>query len=411
MKLELDLGIDNVKLESQSADKQGSIVLRVKSTKEETRCKNCGQKARIGYGYAAEIKVRHLSVFDTPTYIVIQPARYKCEHCNNVSTEEHDWFDPRSKTTKALDQYLSRMVINSTIADVAKKERIGYKSVVSAINRQVNKEVDWEQYEKLGILGIDEISNKKGHQEYYTIISSKTADKLSVIAVLTDRKKETVKEFLESIPKHLKKTVDSVCTDMYDGFVNSAKEVFGEQKVVIDRFHVAKLYREPLDKLRVKEMRRLKAILSPEEYAELEGMMWVLRKKHELLTADDKRKLKKLYKYSPMLKQAHSLALKLTHIFNSHGSRKSSLTKINRWVAKIERSNLKCFDKFIVTANKYLFGILNYFKKRKNSGFVEGLNNKIKLIKRRCYGFFKVESFFQRLVLDLTGYDRFMSIN
>ena len=152
---------------------------------------------------APEIKIRHLSILDTPTYIIIQPARYKCEHCNNVSTEEHDWFDPRSKTTKALDQYLSRMVINSTIADVAKKERIGYKSVVSAINRQVNKEVDWEQYEKLGILGIDEISNKKGHQEYYTIISSKTADKLSVIAVLTDRKKETVKEFLETIPKHL----------------------------------------------------------------------------------------------------------------------------------------------------------------------------------------------------------------
>ena len=158
-------------------------------------------------------------------------------------------------------------------------------------------------------------------------------------------------------------------------------------------------------------MLRLKAKLAPEEYGKLEGMMWILRKKHELLTADDKRKLKKLYKYSPTLKQAHSYALKLTHIFNSHGSRKSSLTKVNRWIAKIEKSNLKCFTKFIATLQKYQFGILNYFKNRKTSGFVEGLNNKIKLIKRRCYGFFKVESFFQRLILDLTGYDRFMSCN
>ena len=411
IELQVKLNIENIELLSQTADNLGDIILKVNSTKQETKCKNCGQKATKKYGNAPEIKIRHLSILDTPTYIIIQPVRYKCEHCDNVTTEEYDWCDQRSKTTKALDRYIARMLINSTISDVAKKVGIGYKTVVSSIDREVNKIVDWNQYEKLGTVGIDEISNKKRHQEYYTIISSEIDGKLSVIAILPDRKKETVKEFLESIPKHLKKTVTSVCTDMYDGFVNAAKEVFGEQKIVIDRFHVAKLYREPLDKLRVQEMLRLKAKLAPEEYGKLEGMMWILRKKHELLTADDKRKLKKLYKYSPTLKQAHSYALKLTHIFNSHGSRKSSLTKVNRWIAKIEKSNLKCFTKFIATLQKYQFGILNYFKNRKTSGFVEGLNNKIKLIKRRCYGFFKVESFFQRLILDLTGYDRFMSCN
>ncbi len=67
---------------------------------------------------------------------------------------------------------------------------------------------------------------------------------------------------------------------------------------------------------------------------------------------------------------------------------------------------ISCFDKFISTLNKYWNDILNYFhrKQRKNSGFIEGLNNKIKVIKRRCYGIFKIENLFQRIFLDLEGY-------
>ena len=131
----------------------------------------------------------------------------------------------------------------------------------------------------------------------------------------------------------------------------------------------------------------------------------------QCLDESDKRKLEKLYAYSPKLRKAHNFALKLTHIFNTHGSRKSSIAKINRWISKVERSDLTCFNSFIVTLEKYKSGIVNYFKNRKNSGFVEGLNNKIKVIKRRCYGFFKVESLFQRLFLDLRGYDAFGSTN
>jgi len=303
-------------------------------------------------------------------------------------------------------------LINSTIADVAHKEQIGYKVVESSINRQVDKKVDWSKYKDLNTVGIDEISVKKGGQVYVTVISARTkSGKLSVIAVLPDRKKETVLEFFKSIPEHLRKTVRTVCTDMYDGFVYSAIEIFGKQAVVIDRYHVSKLYRQPLDALRIKEMKRLKKELPDEEYAKLEGMMWILRKQHECLSEADKIALETLYMHSPLLKNAHSYALKLTHIFNTHSNRKDAIAKIDRWITSVEESDLYCFNTFIKTLIKYKFGIVNYFKSRKNSGFVEGLNNKIKVIKRRCYGFFKVESLFQRLSLDLCGFDTFCAIH
>ncbi len=204
----------------------------------------------------------------------------------------------------------------------------------------------------------------KGHKEYVTIISAKSKtneNNLQVIAVIPGRTKEDAKLFLQSIPEKLKKTIRQVCTDMYEGYVNAAIETFGVQSLVID-YHVAKLYRKPLDQLRIKEISRLKTKSSQEDYAKLEGMMWVLRKKHECLSKVDKDKLELLYKHSPTLKKAHRYALRLTHIFNTHSNRKSAISKINRWIIAVEKSDLKIFNTFIKTLKKYKPYIGNYFK-------------------------------------------------
>ena len=154
-------------------------------------------------------------------------------------------------------------------------------------------------------------------------------------------------------------------------------------------------------------MKRLKTELSSEEYARLKNMMWILRKKHECLSEVDKVSLELLYQHSPELKIAHSYALKLTNIFNTHMKRKSAMGKIERWIAAVEKSDVTIFKTFISTLVKYKGQIANYFKGSKNSGFVEGLNNKIKVMKRRCYGVSSVKSYFQRLRLDLNRYHKY----
>ena len=80
------------------------------------------------------------------------------------------------------------------------------------------------------------------------------------------------------------------------------------------------------------------------------------------------------------------------------------MAKFKRWKTAVGKSTLSCFDSFIKTLKEYLPYIANYFKGRKNSGFVEGLNNKMKVAARRCYGFIKDTTIFQRLSLDLQGY-------
>jgi transposase len=195
---------------------------------------------------------------------------------------------------------------------------------------------------------------------------------------------------------------------MYEGFVNAAKEVFGKRvKIVIDRFHVAKLYRSGLDNLRKQELKRLKQELSEEEYGQLKGAMWALRKPKEQLTDEENDVLVCLFGYSSCLKLAYELCGGLTAIFDTQMSQKEGKHQLQEWMQKVRASQLRCFDSFLTTLENWLDDIANYFIDRHTSGFVEGFNNKLKVIKRRCYGILNVTHLFQRVQLDLYGYSLF----
>jgi len=224
--------------------------------------------------------------------------------------------------------------------------------------------------------------------------------------VLKGRKKATVKGFLKRIPTRLKKTVEAICVDMYEGYVNAAKEVFKNAAVVvIDRFHVSKLYRGYLDKYRQKILGQLKRGLTNAQYEKIKGATRILRKNNECLTKKEKDIVDELFSYSPELMEAYRLAITLTQIFNTHLSKDEALAKFQEWISLVRKSKLTCFNKFIKTFNRLKSEIANYFIDRNTSGFAEGLNNKIKVLKRRCYGIFDVKRLFQRLHLDVSGYD------
>ena len=235
-----------------------------------------------------------------------------------------------------------------------------------------------------------------------TIITSRIEKEVRVLAILKDRKKETIVEFFKSIPKSLRKTITSVCSDLYDGFINSAKEVLGEEiRIVVDRFHVAKLYRKVVETVRKTEMKRLKEILSEEEYKKLKGLMWALRTPKVKLSDKYKVVLKKAFEHSPELKKVYELSEKLTKIFNAETSRNGGIRRLKNWITKVQKSGIKLFDTFIGTLEKRMKEIANYFVSRENSGFVEGLNNRLKVLKRRAYGIVDGVHLFQRICLDL----------
>ena len=186
------------------------------------------------------------------------------------------------------------------------------------------------------------------------------------------------------------------------------KEVLGKGvPVVVDRFHVAKRYRQKLDKRRQKELKRLKKELPETDYKEFKGVMWLLRRNPAELKPEELEVVSSLFKYTPLLGAAYVFCYTLTSIFELPLTQAEATRRLRVWKQLVQESELDCFDSFLSTLDKRLDEITNYFVARKNSGFVEELNNKIRVIKRRCYGLFNVGHLFQRLFIDLTGYEKF----
>lgn len=404
--MELLIDLPNIQIQDAFEDRSGNYILTVISTEKGTHCHKCGKRIEKSNGYGEFIELRHLDILGKQVYLRIRLPRYQCD-CDGqpTTTQQVSWFTRRSGFTKAFEQRILLSCVNSTIADVAIKEKVSYELVSGVVDRNIDKAVSWESIKKLDVLGIDEISLKKGHQDFVAIVTDRSDDKIQVLGVLKDRTKQTVKQFFSSIPRRLRISVRYVCSDMYDGFINAAKEVFGKRvRIVADRFHVAKLYREGLENLRKKELKRLQRVLSTADYKKLKGAMWALRKKEADLTDEEKAILEKMFKYSPRLKQAHLFRDQLTAIYDKDITRVQAKHLLNGWAARVKHSEIRCFDGFVKTLMARKDEISNYFLERHTSGFVEGLNNKIKVIKRRCYGILDAGHLFQRIYLDLVGY-------
>ena len=312
------------------------------------------------------------------------------------------------KLTKAYEQHLLFELVNSTVADVSRKENVDYHTVDELIDRYIETKVDYTQIESLGVLGLDEISLKKGYRDFVTLISYRVNDKVHILGVVDGREKAEIVRFLKRIPSRLRNTIQAVCCDLYDGYMNACKEVFKKKiPIVADRFHVRKLYRKSLVQLRKSELARLRKSLTAAEYEKLKPAIAILRKHKDYFTESEKPIVAMLFELSPKLKLAYQYSRDLSGIFDSHILREVAKEKLTTWLTTVISSELHCFDNFIKTLTKYQEQIANYFIGRNSSGFVEGFNNKVKVLKRRCYGLSSATKLFQRIIIDTVGLARF----
>jgi transposase len=308
MLIQIPLDIPDVDVKKLDTSSKKGFVLTVISTLKGTTCKSCGKPIDKFYGDSKEITLRHLPILDKPVWLKIKPKRYQCPYCDNgpTTTQTCSWYDSKSPHTKAYEQWLLRELINSTITDVSMKHGTGEAAVEGIINRHIHQQADWQTIKTIPLLGIDEIALKKGHKDFVVIVSAiNEQGEKHILAVLPDRKKDTVKAFLAAIPEPQKATIQRVCVDMYEGYSNAVYETLPGVVVIVDRFHVAKNYRACADKARKQEMQALKKTLPDEEYAQLKGVMWAFRKRWTDLTEEQQVPLLMLFRHSPMLQQVY----------------------------------------------------------------------------------------------------------
>jgi len=194
----LPLDILEVDVSSTRQTKDGKFIITVESHSNKTHCGICHQAIECTYGHGAKIRLRHLPILGLETYIDLKPKRAQCFSCENhpTTTQVLSWYEPRAPHTKAFDQYLMKQLIGSNVADVSLKEKVPYDAILGGMKRQIATEVNWEEIDNLGTIGIDEVALKKGRKGYRAIISARQDDGTTIVlAVLDNRKKKRSKRF------------------------------------------------------------------------------------------------------------------------------------------------------------------------------------------------------------------------
>lgn len=408
--IQIPLDLPDVRVLEVSKTEEGNWLIRVESTLKGTSCRKCGRELTAFHGFEQPIRLRHLPVFEQPVYVELKPKRYQCRSCQGkpTTTQRLSWHQLRSPNTKPYEKWLLRFLVNSTVVDVANKLDITTETVTGVLDRWVTTKVNWNRFQRIEILGIDEIALKRGHRDYVVLITTPLKHQgVEVLAVLPNRKKETVVNFFASIPANLRQTIERVCTDMYLGFVNAAREQLPRAHIIIDRFHVARAYRNCADQVRRQELKLLKKKLTKKEYEQIKGAMWPFRKSLEQLTDSEWELLQRLFTYSPKMKEAYILREELTQLFERKYNPKGAKCAIRAWCKRVRSCQISQFESFVRTIEAWLEQIANYFLERLTSSFVEGFNNRVKVLKRRCYGIFDVDRLFQRLTLDIHGSEIF----
>jgi transposase len=239
------------------------------------------------------------------------------------------------------------------------------------------KKVDWSGTKRLSI---DEISQRKGHQDFVTVVSD--IDRGRLLEVIDSHQQSDIIEALKQLPAEVRAQVEEVSVDMWGGFPKVIKTVFPNAKIVFDRFHVMKGVNTELNQIRL------------EMGMTLRGSKYILLKNGEDLSDKQKEKLAKILTHSQRLRLAYELKEEFRDIFETEQSVSEGKQQLLAWLKKAQT----VYCDVLTTIQNHLEGICNYFLNRTTSGVMEGINNRIKLIKRQAYGFLNFDNFRSRLL-------------
>jgi len=245
-------------------------------------------------------------------------------------------------------------------------------------------------------LNIDEIALEKGHGNFVLVLSA--PEEGYILDVLPDRERKTLEKWLDGLPSEVKNAIKTVNLDMWEPYTLAIKATRSvpQARIVVDRFHVMKNLNHCLTMAR----REIQRAASDEVKEQLKGSRWALVKNEKDLNDKQRAKLETVYQVSPELKACHQLKEQFRAIFETVSDREKARTALRQWIKQVQKQNIVAFQPFLVTLNNWFELILNYFTERWTNAFAEGVNNKIKLIKRRAFGFTNFDHFRLRILVE-----------
>lgn len=349
------------------------------------RCGVCRHRCKEVHDIRSEREWRDLSVRKAPLKLRYCPRRVMCPRCG-VRVEDFPWAEPWSRVTTALSNAVARLARELSWQGTARQYGLNWKSVAMIVQRAVEYGLRHRARPPVHVIGIDEVSRRKG-QVYLTVVYD--LERRVLLWVGEDRTEEAVKPFFtKEMGARRCHTLRVVCMDMWAAYANLVREHATYAQILFDRFHIVKHLNEALDEVRRSEMRRL----SLKERVGFKRSRWLLLKNPWNLTGDQKDRLSTMVRWNAPIVRAYYLK-EAFQLFWEYRQPKRAKDHLEKWMRSAMRSRLEPFKKFARMIRSHIEGILSWTKQRVSNGAVEGMNNKIKSISHRSFGFRSAKNF------------------
>jgi transposase len=279
----------------------------------------------------------------------------------------------------------------STMQKISAQENLVWHTVNDICQRGARRELDERPVANVRVVGMDEFALKKGHRAYATVIVD--LERVEVIDILGYREQVKLIEYFKNKGVKWCERIEVFCSDMWLGFINTAKTVFPNATLVVDRFHFFGHLNKAVDSQRKSLRRQYK------DQDEFKRLKWALLKNAEDLTADQKKKLTRAFLLAPQLKLLYEHQEKFRSIFERRLTQAQGEIELIQWVEQAKEMKNKHLNNFLYMLNEWKEYVLNYFTYRFTTSVIEGINNAIKTVKRMGYGFRNFVNFKQRILI------------
>lgn len=373
----------------------GGLILYVRPCRRKPRCSRCGEVAP-GYDTRPICHWRHLALGRLVIWFAYAPRRVECPSCG-VLTEEVPWAAPGSRFTWEFEEmaaYLSQITDRTKVTEMLD---IAWRTVGRVVERVVARKLDSSRLDNLRFIGVDEFSYRKRHH-YITVVVDH--DRRRIVWAKEGRSYEVLKAFFQTLGVDRCFNIKAATIDMAAGYEKAIKEWLPQADLVFDRFHVQKLASDALDEVRRSIVRELHG--APEEAKDVKGTRFVLLKKPEDLSPSEKFKLSQVQETNQRLYRAYLLKETLGQALD-YLQPKRAEESLRSWIAWAARSRLEPFVRTARTIRKHFDGVIAYVKTRLTNGLVEGINNKLRMIARRAFGFHSAGALIGSLFLTCGG--------
>ena len=342
--------------------------------------------------------IRHLDVWGKKTFLHFLSRRFKCEDCGRTFAEELPFVDAHRRQSKAFEMHVYQACLASTRKAVAVDEGLSQSTVKEIFNFYAAMKHTSIASHTTRVLGIDELSIKKRHKQFVLVLSD--IDRKCILAVLADREKKTLENWIEALSSEEKKSIRYVSIDMWAPYNQAARSKLPHAKVVVDRFHVMKQLNTRLTQLRTKYQKESAIELQKV----LKGSRWILVRNRAELSTEQTEHLDKILQMCPDLRILYLLKEEFRTIFEKIHCREKAARFFDAWVLKARLTGDKYLSKFVATFKNWREEILNYFAERITNGFVEGLNNGLRTMIRTAFGYRNFVNFRTRALAQFAGF-------